>query len=148
MGIAAALAALDGAIQAVVPVRSQGVPFIPLPDRARITPNSRGRLFDLTVTGSGDPGLAGFRTRRQHLIDLTVLYPVGFGGLGEESVTIAEDVAKLTVALGESNVGAMAGVGVVYPPAEHTIEPITPEDRDSPVGLVVTLPFVVETQEA
>lgn len=148
MGIDDCIKTLRGVVSAVDPVRASTARFAPLPDEARGVPMGRGRMFDLTVTGSGDPGLTGFRKRRRHLVDLTVLYPAHFGGRGQESVTIAEDVARLTVALGESNVGDMAGVGHVYPPDAHSIDSITDEGRDAPTGLILTLPFVVETREA
>lgn len=147
MGIAVCIQTLEGVVSAVNPVRMATARFARLPDGVAQAPKARGRLFDLTVTGSADPGLAGFRNRRQHLVDLTILYPKSFGGLGQESVTIAEDVAVLVAALGESNVGDMAGVGLVYPPESHSIDTYTPIGSDVPSGLVVTIPFIVEVGE-
>lgn len=149
MGIRTCLETLARVVGAVTPVSQQSVRFRELPDGARAVPMASARMFDLTVTGHEDTGLTGFRERRRHLVDLSILYPAHFGGgRGQEHIAIAEDVAKLTVALGESNTGIMAGVGIVYPPAGHTIDSITPDGGDAPTGLLVTLPFVVEVREA
>jgi hypothetical protein len=148
MGVRAAIDALVGVVTAADPVRVQGVRFAEMPERSRSAPSSRSRLFDLTVTGSGDGEGTGFRARRRHLVDLSIYYAAGFGGIGQESVTIAEDVAVLTVALGASNVGTLAGVAVVHPPDAHEVEPVVPEGKDSPTGLVVTVPFIIETRES
>ena len=147
MGIRDCVDVLKGVVSAVVPVRLHSAPFRPAPPQS--VPRSMSpRLFSLAVTGADAPELTGFRTRRRHLVDLVVEYPRGFGGGGAEDEVIGEDVSRIAVALGESNVGTMAGVGVVYPPTAHSIEALTPEGRDAPVGLVVTIPFIVETQEA
>lgn len=148
MGIAACIDTLTQVVSGVTPVRAQGVPFTRLPEESRGVPMARGRVFDLAVVGSADTDTTGFRERRTHLIDLLILYPAHFGGRGLEHVTIAEDVARITVALGESNVGLMAGVGVVYPPTAHEVEPTIPEGKASPSGLKVTMTFQVETREA
>lgn len=147
MGIQACLDTLEAVVAEVVPVRMQGAPFRRAPSQSTARAMSP-RLFSLAVTGGDAPELTGFRARRRHLVDLAVEYPRGFGGGGSEDVVIAEDVALLSVALGRSNVLRMAGVGVVYPPAPHTITAITPEGRDAPVGVVVVIPFIVETEEA
>lgn len=148
MGIRTCLDTLAQVVSGTTPVSQQSVRFMQLPDEARVIPMGAARLFDLTAVGAADPGLTGFRERRRHIVDLTILYPAHFGGgRGQEHIAIAEDVAKLTLALGESNVGLMAGVGIVYPPEPYEVTPIIPEGKDSPSGLQVTMTFEVETRE-
>ena len=149
MGIRTCLDTLAQVVESVTPVSHASVRFRRLPDSSPTVPMGAGRVFELTVTGQEDDGQTGFRGRRRHLVELTLLYPAHFGGRGREHVVVAEDVARIQVALGESNVGLMAGVGIVHPTgAGFEVEPITPEGKDSPSGLVVTLPFVVAVREA
>ena len=150
MGIRAAIEALAVVVTSTVPITEPGVRFTMLADARSKAPSAPGRkrVCDLVVAGDEGSTASGFHLRRRYEVVLEVQYPNR--GKRDDSALHLEDASRLSRSIALSNVtaGQLLGVATAHPTTAPEFEEVTPDGADAPTGVVMRLPFIVETREA